>query len=105
MTKAASCYFEEYLSRRRAEGRVRGRHLFHEIELRAYTGSFSNLEYLLAKWPEPLQCLYRRIPDKQILIHQVAAWEVDRNAHHAKADWQFTTDDARITLKHLYPTF
>jgi hypothetical protein len=51
------------------------------------------------------QCLDRRIPDKQILIHQVTAWEVDRNAHHAKADWQFTTDDARIKLKHLYPTF
>ena len=51
------------------------------------------------------QCLDRRIPDKQILIQQVAAWEADRNAHHAKADWQFTTDDARIKLKHLYPTF
>jgi DDE superfamily endonuclease len=45
------------------------------------------------------QCLDRRIPDKQILIQQVAAWEADRNAHHAKADWQFTTDDARIKLK------
>src|SRR5664279_4281043 len=32
------------------------------------------------------QCLERRIPDKQILIHQVAAWEADRNVHHAKAD-------------------
>ncbi len=51
------------------------------------------------------QCLDRRIPDKQILIHQVAAWEADRNAHHAKVDWQFTTDDARIKLKRLYPTF
>jgi hypothetical protein len=51
------------------------------------------------------QCLDRRIPDKHILIHQVAAWEADRNAHQAKPDWQFTTDDARIKLKHLYPTF
>ena len=51
------------------------------------------------------QCLDRRIPDKQILIHQVAAWEADRNVHPAKADWQFTTDAARIKLKHLYPTF
>jgi hypothetical protein len=33
-----------------AEGCVRGRHLFHEIEARGYTGSFSNLERLLAKW-------------------------------------------------------
>jgi hypothetical protein len=45
------------------------------------------------------QCLDRRIPDKRILIHQVAAWEADRNTHHAKADWHFTTDDARIKLK------
>ena len=43
-------------------------------------------------------------PYKQILIRQVAAWEADRNAHHAKVDWQFTTDDARIKLKRLYPT-
>jgi len=50
------------------------------------------------------QCLDRRIPDKQTLIDEVAAWEDDRNAHNAKADWQFTTKDARIKLKHLYPS-
>jgi hypothetical protein len=49
------------------------------------------------------QCLDRRIPDKQMLIDEVAAWQDDRNAHHAQADWQFTTNDARIKLKHLYP--
>ena len=49
------------------------------------------------------QCLDRRIPDKQTLIEEVAAWEEDRNKHHAKADWQFTTADARIKLKRLYP--
>jgi len=49
------------------------------------------------------QCLDRRIPDKQILIDEVAAWEHDRNRHHTKADWQFTTEKARIKLKHLYP--
>ena len=36
-------------------------------------------------------CLNRRIPDKQTLTEEVAAWESDRNKHHAKADWQFTT--------------
>jgi DDE superfamily endonuclease len=51
------------------------------------------------------QCLARRIPDKQVLIRQVAAWEADRNAHHAKADWQFTADDARIKLKSSIPDF
>jgi hypothetical protein len=50
------------------------------------------------------QCLDRRIPDKQTLIDEIAAWEKDRNANHAKANWQFTTPDARIKLKHLYPS-
>jgi DDE superfamily endonuclease len=49
------------------------------------------------------QCLDRRIPDKQILSSEVAAWVSDRNKHNTKADWQFTTQDARIKLKHLYP--
>jgi hypothetical protein len=51
------------------------------------------------------QCLDRRIPDKQTLISEIAAWEAARNKHHAKADWQFTTEDARIKLKRLYPQF
>jgi hypothetical protein len=51
------------------------------------------------------QCLSRRIPDKQILEREVAAWRDHRNTHHAKADWQFTTDDARVRLKRLYPSF
>ena len=49
------------------------------------------------------QCLDRRIPDKHTLATEIAAWEHDRNAHHAKANWRFTTPDARIKLKHLYP--
>ena len=51
------------------------------------------------------QCLNRRIPDKQTLIREVAAWQDNRNKHHAKADWQFTTADARVKLKRLYPSF
>lgn len=51
------------------------------------------------------QCLDRRIPDKQKLIDEVAAWEESRNKHHTKADWQFTTEDARVKLKTLYPRF
>ena len=43
-------YFLDYLSRRWAEGCVRGRELLHEIKLGGYTGSFSHLERLLAKW-------------------------------------------------------
>jgi hypothetical protein len=50
------------------------------------------------------QCLARRIPDKDTLTKEVAAWKKVRNGKHAKADWQFTTVDARIKLKQLYPT-
>ena len=51
------------------------------------------------------QCLYRRIPNKQTLKREVAAWQKHRNKHHAKANWQFTTADARVKLKNLYPSF
>ncbi len=50
------------------------------------------------------QCLDRRIPDKQTLIDEIAAWQHDRNANHTKADWHFATPNARIKLKHLYPS-
>ena len=49
------------------------------------------------------QCLDRRIPDRAMLEREVAAWLARRNTHHAKADWRFTTADARIKLKSLYP--
>ena len=51
------------------------------------------------------QCLDRRIPNKQTLKREVAAWQKHRNKHHAKANWQFTTADARVKLKNLYPSF
>jgi hypothetical protein len=49
------------------------------------------------------QCLDQRIPDKVALEAAVAAWETRRNAAHVTVDWQFTTSDARIKLKRLYP--
>ena len=49
------------------------------------------------------QCLDRRIPDQQVLKVEVEAWEADRNRKHAKANWQFTTADARVKLRRLYP--
>lgn len=51
------------------------------------------------------QCLDRRIETKQKMIDEVAAWEEDRNKRQIKIDWQFTTPDARIKLKRLYPSF
>ncbi|MDG3004273.1 IS630 family transposase [Paludisphaera mucosa] len=49
------------------------------------------------------QRLDRRIPDMGALRREVAAWEADRNAAAVKVDWQFTTADARVKLKRLYP--
>jgi hypothetical protein len=49
------------------------------------------------------QCLDRRIPDKETLKSEVAAWENRRNALACKCNWQFTTEDARIKLTRLYP--
>jgi DDE superfamily endonuclease len=58
-----------------------------EIELSALTG----------------QCLDRRIPDIETLRHETSAWETRRHACPKGVDWQFTTQNARIKLKRLYP--
>lgn len=50
------------------------------------------------------QCLDRRIDCKENMVREVAAWEQDRNTNESKIDWQFTTADARIKLKRLYPS-
>ena len=50
------------------------------------------------------QCLDRRIPDMPALRREVEAWQRQRNAAVVKVDWQFTTADARVKLKKLYPT-
>jgi hypothetical protein len=49
------------------------------------------------------QCLDRRIDNPATLADEVAAWVATRNADGATIDWRFTTEDARIKLKHLYP--
>jgi len=59
-----------------------------EIELRVLSG----------------QCMDRRIPDRQTLAAEVAAWQEQRNASATPVDWRFTTKDARIKLKRLYPS-
>jgi hypothetical protein len=50
------------------------------------------------------QCLARRVPDAATLVAEVAAWEARRNARGGPVDWRFTTADARIKLKRLYPS-
>ena len=59
-----------------------------EIELRVLSG----------------QCLNKRIPNEQKLNSEINEWQSQRNFLKAKVDWQFTSDDARIKLKRLYPT-
>jgi len=60
-----------------------------EIELNVLTG----------------QCLKRRMDDIEFVRKEVLAWENNRNNKNAKVNWQFTTDNARIKLSRLYPTF
>lgn len=50
------------------------------------------------------QCLRRRIPDQPTLRREVRAWETSRNAKSSTVDWRFTTENARIKLKRLYPS-
>ncbi len=49
------------------------------------------------------QCLDRRMPNQDFLESEVKAWEDERNDQIVKVQWRFTTADARIKLKHLYP--
>jgi hypothetical protein len=49
------------------------------------------------------QCLNRRIPDIDTLRQETQAWQTRRNGGQKGVDWQFTTPDARIKLKRLYP--
>ncbi len=51
------------------------------------------------------QCLDRRMPSKAFLTQEIQAWVTYRNQHVVIANWRFTTEDARIKLKHLYPSF
>ncbi len=50
------------------------------------------------------QCLDRCIAHKDVLKQEIAVWEQHRNELKSKVDWQFTTEDARIKLKRLYPS-
>ena len=51
------------------------------------------------------QCLNRRIDNIDIVKSEVDKWQENRNNKNAKIDWQFRTEDARIKLKRLYPSY
>lgn len=50
------------------------------------------------------QCLDRRIGERSEMSSEVGAWTKERNDNKVIADWQFTTADARVKLRKLYPT-
>lgn len=50
------------------------------------------------------QCLNRRIPDQETLRSEIEKWEKNRNQESTRVNWRFTTEDARIKLKSLYPS-
>ena len=97
-THTAAAFYESFPAER-------ARHLARKIEF-AYTpvhGSWLNMvEIELSVLVR--QCLKRRLPDIETLSREVKAWESERNRKGASVDWRFTTEDARIKLKSLYPT-
>ena len=51
------------------------------------------------------QCLDRRLDSLELLIQETKKWETSRNNNQKPVDWQFTSENARIKLKRLYPQF
>ena len=51
------------------------------------------------------QCLDARIPDLERLRREVTAWKDERNQNRCRTNWRFKTEDARIRLARLYPSF
>jgi hypothetical protein len=86
-----------------AEAKRLAEHL--EIHYTPKHGSWLNMaEIELSVLGE--QCLgNRRLPDQATLAREVEGWEQERNGRASTINWRFTTDDARIKLKHLYPSF
>lgn len=50
------------------------------------------------------QCLNRRLEDAAHVVREVEAWQSERNAARSKVNWQFTSADARVKLRRLYPS-
>jgi len=73
-----------------------------EIHYTPIHGSWLNIAEIELSAMER-QCLKRRMSDIDILRNELKAWHKDRNKSQKEVDWQFTTQDARIKLKRLYP--
>ena len=73
---------------------------FHYTPVHGSWLNMAELEFsMLAR-----QCLNRRIPDREDLAAEVAAWETAPNEQRATIHWQFTVEDDRIKLLRLYPS-
>ena len=85
---------------RRSEARRLARRL--EIHYTPEHGSWLNMaeieQSVMAR-----QALSRRIPDREAMQCRTTAWQEERNAAEATVDWQFTSENARIKLRRLYP--
>ena len=66
-------------------------------------GSWLNIAEIELSCLTQQQCLGRRIADRAVLNEELTAWAGATNADERQVDWRFTTSDARIKLRHLYP--
>ncbi len=82
------------------------RRLYEKLEIH-YTpkhGSWLNMaEIELSTMSR--ECLDRRLPDKETYEKEITTWEIKRNNSRSNVNWQFTTENARVKLKRLYPKF
>lgn len=74
-----------------------------EIHYTPKHGSWLNMAEIELK-ALSVQCLDRRIPDIETMKREVEAWQINRNKTPTTVNWRFTTQNARIKLKSLYPT-
>jgi len=97
-THSASAFYETFIPEEASQ--LRGR---FEFILTPKHGSWLNMAEIELHVLHG-QCLNRHIPNMNKIISEVNAWQNQRNNKNAKINWQFTTDDARIKLKRLYPS-
>ena len=75
-----------------------------EIHLTPKHGSWLNIAEIAIS-TLVRQCIDRHIPNLDLLNYEIDAWEDVYNSTCKRINWQFTTDDARIRLRKLYPAF
>jgi hypothetical protein len=80
--------------------RLRDRFEVHYTPKHGSWLNMAEIEFSVLNW----QALAGRIASIKLLLDRVEAWRAERNREQRKINWQFTTADARIKLKHLYPT-